>query len=160
VVRVTSWDGTDEIAAEKERLEKLENQKTWKPEEGEVLLGTLIEAKVVNTDHGESLLVNVNDDDGQTWTVWCGTKVLRESMLDKAPKIGSRLRIEFEGTRQPASSKGRPFKMHYVSAQEEDHEWWANHISLGGQQLDTAVLPGSEPFTNAAGQELVDPFTG
>jgi hypothetical protein len=69
----------DEIDALKAKAsakteEQDEKTVTWRPEQGDELIGELIRGKIVNTARGQSTLIVVKErDTEEMYTVWCST---------------------------------------------------------------------------------------
>ena len=118
------------IAVEEERVEKLLDSKTWDPKEGDDLYGVLLDGKWVTTQFGDTRVLNVEDDDGQVWTVWASNKMLALAVERLAPKLGSYIGIKFSGLKDPKTPGGRQYKMFTLHAPDPDHEYWKDQFDL------------------------------
>jgi len=148
------WTGEEEAAAAKAKTEKLADTKTWRPQkehDGEdlILVGVLIEAKKVSGNYGPTIVLNIEDNDGQVWTVWAGDKVIKDALeLEAQPAIGHGIRLVYSGKQPPKKAGGYAYHMWTVVAQERDAELW-NDMTMEG--------PRNEPLTTAA-DGMEDPF--
>ena len=152
-----SWDDDAELLLEKEQAdrEKLSKTKTWKPDEGEILKGTLLEGKILDGEYGPCHIMNIEDADGEVWTVWAGNKLLKDALLDQAPKPGKGVSIKFDGVKKPAKPGGREYKAFYMACEASDHAYWRG--------VAQAFAAQSEDMNPAGGggapvEGLADPF--
>ena len=156
-------DNTDvEALFEKEEAdrEKIGDAKTWKPKEGDIIHGTLLEGKWVNTKHGDTRVLNVEDKDGQVWAVWASAKMLADELDAKAPKIGSHISIKFSGKKEPKKEGGYSYNLYQLHAPDEDHEYWYNNKRAFHQkteELEAEALGGSH-LAPDADSGLTAPF--
>lgn len=151
-----SWEEESEALAAKERedAEKANSAVTWKPEPGDSVVGTLIEGFIFQGDYDPCPVMVIEDSDGVVHKVFCGNKVLKESVEAKEPKPGMGVRVTYDGMREPTRPGGRAFKMFTLVVQESDTEYWhdvrrkfftkqeeaMNSPGAGGYK------PGEEPF--------------
>lgn len=150
-----NWTGEEEAAEAKAKAEKLSDTVTWdaqkKWKEGDddaVLVGVLIEAKIVSGNFGPTTVLNVEDDDGVVWTVWAGSKVFTDALKAEAPALGKKVRLTYAGKQQPKKAGGYAFHMWLVTAQDRDDDLWLN------MRLEE---PRNEPVA-AAADGMEDPF--
>jgi hypothetical protein len=69
----------------------------WKPQKvGEELAGEITRMDVVNTRHGDTAIVDIEDEEGETWGVWCGVQ-LGEKLYD-VYDVGDSVIITYQGT--------------------------------------------------------------
>lgn len=74
----------------------------WKPRKaGEELAGEITRMDVIDTRFGETALVEIEDEDGETLGVWCGSQ-LGEKLYD-AYDVGDSVIITFQGTEETES---------------------------------------------------------
>ena len=151
-----TWDGAAEAAAKKEKAEKLADTVTWKPRDGfkkkkeeQVLVGVLVDAKIVSGNFGPTIVLNIEDDDDVVWTVWAGDSLLRDALsLEEKPALSHRVRLTYTGKQKAKKPGGYDYHMWAVEAQETDPDFWDN-MSLEG--------PRNEPLA-AAADGMEDPF--
>jgi hypothetical protein len=71
---------------------------SWKPEVGEMIVGTLVRCEEVRTDYGTPLVAVLDEGgDGNPASfkaVWITSKVLMSEFTKRAPKIGERVGVK------------------------------------------------------------------
>jgi len=149
-----AWEDDAELLLEKEQedREKLSDTTTWKPKEGDVLIGTLLEGKILDGEYGPCHIMNIEDKDGKVWTVWAGNKLLKDAVIEQAPKVGKGVSVKFDGMKQPSKPGGREYKAFYMACQESDHGYWK-----GVQEAFYNQNPDGSTSVPAA-DGLEDPF--
>ena len=152
-----SWDDDAEVLLEKEQAdrEKLSKTKTWKPEEGDILKGTLLEAKIIDGEYGPCRVLNIEDADGEVWSVWAGNKLLKDAVIEQAPAQGKGVSIKFDGVKQPSKPGGREYKAFYMACEVTDHAYW--------KEVSDAFYAHADEMNPAGGggaslDGLADPF--
>jgi len=92
--------------AEKDKEER--GAENWKPEPGEQLDGFIIKSGWYDgSEYEPSLWFLLKDIEGVTHRVYCST-VLRNQLVEEAPKMGSGIAVRYEGKKEGAS--GRTYK--------------------------------------------------
>lgn len=150
-------EAEEAIEVEHHQQEAIADAKTWTPDPGDLLKGTLIEAKYINTKYGWTYMVNIVDGESQAWTVWCGRTLLKNALLDQAPGLNKGIAIKYHGMKD-----GKEFKYHDYTMSSEPQtpdEQKASHLFYHG--LATAesreeVEEITQTASEAAG--LSDPF--
>jgi hypothetical protein len=130
-------DQTDvEALFDKEEADraKIEKSKVWKPDAGDVLYGVLLDGRWVNTIHGDTRVLNVEDKDGEVWTVWASSWMLADELDKKAPKIGSTIGIKFVEKRPAKKEGGYPLNVYMLNVEVSDYDYWANNKRAFHQQ--------------------------
>jgi hypothetical protein len=81
---------------------------TWKPEEGDRLVGQLISVQEINLEHGAKRLMKIRSEQHQmVMGVWFSASIA--SKFDEwNPQIGERVGLFFHG--MTTTKSGRPFK--------------------------------------------------
>ena len=54
----------------------------WKPEGAGSLVGVLVGKRTVNTKYGETTILRVEAEDGETYTVWCSRTGLKNLVAE------------------------------------------------------------------------------
>ena len=154
-----SWldDAENAIEVEHQHQEAIADATTWSPKEGDLLKGTLLEVKYINTKFGWTYMINLVDADKQAWTVWCGRTLLKNALLDKAPGLNKGIAIKYHGMKQ-----GKEFKYHDYTLEcepQDADQQKASHLFYHGlataeSREDAEEL--SQTASEAAG--LSDPF--
>lgn len=88
---------------------------TWNPAPGDVLMGTLIETKQVDTRYGKAPLAVIEKPEGARVQVWLNSTVIASEWAEADPMIGGRVAIRFEGER--ISDNGFRYKVFKVAAE-------------------------------------------
>jgi len=71
----------------------------WKPRKpGEELAGEIVRMDVVKTRHGMTAIVDIEDEEGETWGVWIGAQ-LGEKLYDPYD-VGDSVIITYQGTEE------------------------------------------------------------
>lgn len=156
-----SWleDAEAQLEADGLTQEAISNATKWEPKTGDILKGTLIEAKYLVTKYGPTYLINVLDPDKQAWTVWCGSKLLKDQLMTQHPEVGKGIAIKYQGKK-----KGKEFEYHdYVMSSEpaespekraERADFWRQLASAGvSEVVEHDAVP-----THSQEQGLSDPF--
>ena len=140
------WDPKAALAAEIELQDEKSEATTWKPDEGDELVGTLIDAAKVHGKYGIQKVLTIRDDDDQVWTVWCGPKVLDNLLSDKKPKVGAGIMFKYGG-KQESKSGGNAYHSYYMTCQDSDPEFWAGLKAADREERAPVVDDGlSDPF--------------
>lgn len=135
-------------------IEKRQGAETWKPKEGDVLQGTLLDGDYyVGGSHGPVHVLTIEDKDGKVWTVWCGSALLVKAMSDEAPKVGKGIRIKFDGKKPPSKPGGYEWNAYYMVAEEADHEYWNEKV----QSHNGYVARKEEEATGGSGAPFAAP---
>ena len=78
---------------------------SWKPEhDGDSLVGKVLGRRQVKTKYGMRSVLDMEDDDGEMWTLWASSKSLRDELNEIKPRVGDKLRVVFEGSGVSESS--------------------------------------------------------
>ena len=133
---------------------------TWKPKKDEVLAGTITEIKMVNSQFGESFTIEVTDEEGSAFTVWCSGVVLKGKILDAAPGKGSLIVITYGG-KQKSKEGGREYALYDVTLDEEAETYgqFGEYAQAREMYEQRAALSGA-PTVNVVneGDALGTPF--
>lgn len=89
-----------------ERIEK-GFPESWRPEEGEKIIGTVVEYGVGPTDYGERDTVVVRLADGTEKTVWLLHDVLINQFKREKPQPGERIAVKYVGQKTNPTSQRR-----------------------------------------------------
>jgi len=147
----TDWDAARKAVEDKEESDsKISDAEVWKPGEGEILVGTLLEAKYVDTSYGPAHLMQIETPEDGVMTVWCSSKMLKDAVLDQAPAVGTWVSIKYGGKKEPKTEGGRAYNAYYMQCGEADFEYWHN------LSRKTSNEEASEQTTTDDGNE--DPF--
>lgn len=148
------WFGEAQKAMKKEMDEDDgERYDAWKPDEGAILQGTLVQRKILPTatDKGYSRMIvveeeGVSDDEGnpQRWTVWCSSKALEDAIVEYAPAIGSLIAIQFHGKVPLKSDPSRSFNRYTMRVQEEDHAGWQDMWTRFHHRREAKIAEANE----------------
>ena len=99
----------------------------WKPEEGDILQGTLESARIQPlTDGSMKILVTVNEyGTDEKYAVWIGDSpfMLKAKFIDESPAIGSLIYLTYEG-KKPTKDGAREYKVFNLRAQTADRDLW------------------------------------
>jgi len=108
-----SWldDAEAQLEIESEMQEAISGAVKWSPEAGDILKGTLIEAKFLVTKFGPTYLINVMDPDSKVWTVWCGSKLLNDALMTQHPEVGKGIAIVYKGKKQGKENEYHDYTM-------------------------------------------------
>jgi hypothetical protein len=87
---------------------------SWRPEPGDVLIGTVVRVTEGETRYGTCSIAWIERADGSRASAWLTTKVLRDEWSDADPKPGEHVAIRYEGTRTTADG-GTTYKVHRVA---------------------------------------------
>lgn len=95
-------------------------------QEGDMIAGVMERGAIVNMDDGPRHLMEIRDHEtGDLYTVWCSSFMLREAVIEKAPKVGSLVVVEFHGKQPSQKDPSRSFNLFTLEAEESDFEYWA-----------------------------------
>lgn len=91
---------------------------TWEPSKGDELSGEIVRKDKVETQYGMARVVEIEDDEGDRWTVWCGS-VLRKKLYSQVDE-GDYVTLTYKGKK----GKGKFAKKMYdvVIGDEEDDD--------------------------------------
>ena len=82
----------------------------WKPQPGDVLLGTIKSIDLqAPTPHGKCDVATIETREGEERALWLSNKVLRQSWKELQPKVRDRIGVKYEGRRE--SRSGRKYKV-------------------------------------------------
>jgi len=149
-----------------DRLEKIEaeqdsiqNSKTWEPEPGDVLKGTVVGGAIVPTKFGPAKIVNVlenGEEGGQVFTVWCSRKIIADRLTALAPKPGKGISVKYVGLKQPKRD-GNAFHMYVMDAEESDFQYWDDVQQVFHNREEGSGAPSSSNVMDSS-DDLSDPF--
>jgi hypothetical protein len=140
---------TDEIDALRQKAsakseEQDEKTVTWRPEQGDELIGELVRGKHVSTARGKSTLIVVKErDTEEMYTVWCSSKMLADWIWDDAPAQGSTIYIKFDGKRPTRNDPSIKYNVYEAAASESDREYWAKLQAAYQSRQDDAGDSGT-----------------
>jgi hypothetical protein len=101
----------------KERARKQsQGRQIWKPNEGEILEGVVIEHAATITPFGEAEYIDIRDDKGQIWTVYAN-KILGDQIDTESVGKGDRIAIKFLGLEK--SKRGNKKYKNYLLAKDD-----------------------------------------
>ena len=106
------WQVFDPVAARAGELEEYGTQ-TWRPEPGQTLEGVITRRAEVTTKYGDTEVLEVEDDNGNVWTVWCSNVRLSQALAQLDPTEGDRIRIRYDGPVD--AGKGRTLREYRVA---------------------------------------------
>jgi len=87
----------DTDAAMLERLQQ-EAAEGWNPDEGETLLGVILNIKSSQqNEYGIYPIVTVQTDEGKVVAIHCFHQVLKQRLLEKRPAPGEKLAVQYIG---------------------------------------------------------------
>ena len=96
----------------------------WNPAEGEVLVGRVKSAEVVEGNFGQQTQAVIWDEDtGEDVLVYIGRKSLVEAWEKEAPKVGDRVGIKFHGAVK--KNDGGVFYIYKVTVDHDAEAWTA-----------------------------------
>ena len=117
-------DFFDKAEHEISQRKEAADAKTWEPQAGDVLKGALIEAKVVTTVHGPTIMTVVKEHGtNDYYNVWAGRSRLKSEFLDVVPAIGSLIVLEYTGPKV-AEKSGNTYHQYTLVAQTQDFTFW------------------------------------
>jgi hypothetical protein len=101
----------------------------WEHEEGDVLVGTIVNLGTFTGDYGTSRTVTVDPEDGTTESgsaltekesliFYASASVAANELEAAGPKIGDRIGIKYHGTR-PGKS-GNDYKLYRIAVEHRD----------------------------------------
>ncbi len=159
---MSAWidDAEAMVNKNQEDESKLENVQQWKPEEGDILAGTLLEGKLISSQYGPLYLMFVEDRDEVVWSVMCGNATLKNALLDQTPKPGNGVSIKFDGMKKATKPGGNDYKAFYLACEASDHEYWlevAQTFAMKQQEANMGSGQGREAGP-APDPSLSDPF--
>lgn len=105
----------------KDRLEQNRREQewatTWKPDRGEMLVGTFEKMDEGESDYGTHRIAHLRDEDGELWAVWLFHTVLQNQWGEADPTPGDRVGILYLGKRD-----GSDFDYHAYDVEVERGE--------------------------------------
>jgi len=132
---MTDKKAEDFFESSKESIESAEAEHAadaeadeWSPEEPAQLRGYFMKAvRFVNKkypDRPPSYKAFIKDyDTDVTITVFCARKMLRQGLLDAAPKVGALIVFDYQGMHEGRT--GFSYHKYYVRSEEADPGYWA-----------------------------------
>ncbi len=149
-------DAEDLLAKKQQDQEKVSDADKWDPKEGDILIGTMLEAKIVNTQFGDARIMIVEEaGTGKVYTVWVTAKMFLDAVLTAGPAQNKGVSIKFDGKKQPKTAGGREYKAYYFECEESDFKYWKDVSDAYYQkQQDNSPVGGGGSQT-----QLEDPFT-
>jgi len=137
-----------ESEAESEVTEK-EYAPTWKPDEGDMLAGTVIKGDYLMTSNGEAHMLVVQDEETkQEYTVWCSSYMLKQAVIDLAPAEGSLIVIQFHGKKQSKKDTSRSYNHYTMQVERSDFTYWDEifkRFRARAEQMNPAGNGGPAP---------------
>ena len=154
-------DAEAAIEVEAEEQKALSDSKEWKPKEGDLLKGKLIQGKHIITKYGPTYIINVQDKDGQVWDVWAKT-MIENQLLQQFPAIGKGIAIKFNGMKQGETYKYGEYIMSCEPHRDADEvaEWAKFWRGLPSQSNDPTDVADRQDAAQTHSQQagLEDPF--
>jgi len=97
----TVWERMREELEAQERVAQ-----EWQPEEGEILLGTLLYTQQITGEYGTTPIAMLEDaDSGETVAVWLKHKILQREWEGRKPEPGDRIGIKYLGEESGKNGK-------------------------------------------------------
>ncbi len=131
-------------------VQQIEEQKTWRPDQGDVnpLVGRVADVSTATGEHGSYPLVEIVDDGGCTWSFHAFREVAENELRELAPEIGDEISVHFLG--QPAGKTYYRYKIRFADGRGKKIDWTKFGGELRGARTDTeleAIEPdqGDEP---------------
>jgi hypothetical protein len=116
---------------------------TWKPDRGEMLVGTFEKMDTGSTKYGESRVAHIRDEDGKLWGVWLFHSVLQDQWEQAEPTPGDRVGILYLGKRA-----GSDYDYHHydveVERRDEEPEPAVERVPSPGGEESTLEDPNGE----------------
>ena len=94
----------------------------WAPKDaGEQLLGTVekVAWPYITSASEHRWVLEVKDQAGKIWSVWCGGAVLKRLLIDTMPAIGAEIAITYDGNDQKTKA-GYNYKSFQMAASQFD----------------------------------------
>ncbi|MEJ5370251.1 MAG: hypothetical protein WHT08_18220 [Bryobacteraceae bacterium] len=70
---------------------------SWRPEPGDVLVGTVLRYDVGHTAYGPVRTCTVRTDDGERVAIWLSSTVLLDLFKRERPQVGERIGLRYQG---------------------------------------------------------------
>lgn len=114
--------------------------------EGDMIAGLLERGAMVPVGDRKELryLMEIRDHETKDlYTVWCGSFMLEQAVIEKAPKVGSLVVVQYHGKQQSSKDASRSFNVFTVEVEEADFEYWhkIEREARASQQRKPAVTP-------------------
>jgi hypothetical protein len=107
---------TEKLQTKEQSRKQSQGRQIWKPNEGEILEGVVIEHATTITPFGEAEYIDIRDDKGQIWTVYVN-KILGDQIDAEAVGKGDRIAIKFLGLEK--SKRGNKRYKNYLLAKDD-----------------------------------------
>lgn len=141
----------------------------WKPDEGDVIAGTLVEGRNINTKYGPTYIMAVKTEDDEIVNVWCGSKMLRQALLLAMPAVGGGVIVKYEGKTEGKKNNWHQYYMNAephadAAAFEKWSAFWIHleRVSAASATEKKTVVPIDPAFngsaTGTSQAELEAPF--
>lgn len=142
---------------EQERRER-EWAETWKPDPGEMLVGTLEGYDEAATDYGEYTVAHVRDEEGVLRGLWLMHSVLQDEWKEASPEIGERVGIQYLGQRE---GKDHSYHMWVVKVDRSDAGTGEEEDAGGsGPAREQGSAERQRPARPSGGEEKPPSFEG
>lgn len=116
----------------------------WTPEPGDRIVGEVVEISERESDYGGWYsIVTVETADGDEIAIHCFHTVLANEIRAKAPRVGDRIGVKYNGVREPKRG-GAAFE-HYAVAVERSTSLPAPTPSAAPRASETTPAPSSAP---------------
>ena len=115
-------------------------------QEGDMIAGILERGAMVPVGANKELrhLMEIRDHETKDlYTVWCGSFMLAQQVIDKAPKVGSLVVVQYHGKQESNKTPGRMFNVFSIEAETSDFEYWneMTKAAYAKQQATPTVVP-------------------
>lgn len=139
---------------EKQADVKADRHPAWKPaEHGNILRGHLrgLNYPFVPAADEHRWVMTVEDENGEMFSVWLSSNVLRGLVMDQMPAIDSAIVLKYLG-KKPTKNNLREYNDYSFAAAESDMALWVNtrRSSMARSEL-MANDGGPEPSTGRVG---------
>jgi hypothetical protein len=137
--------------------ENLDYAAGWRPDEGDVLTGTVVELSVGAGQWGQYPIVVIRPEDGSDVAVHAFHHSLRNRLLELKPRKGERIGIQYKGKRPSKSKPGQSVAVYIVRIDGRDADSaWENLQPAGTPAPGQTRLPMNPQEIEDTQQSLVE----
>jgi hypothetical protein len=110
-----SWidDAETGLELEAEIGKKIADATEWKPEAGDMLVGTFVQLSSVITKYGTAFKLWIRDGKDEMFQVFASGAMLKEELLAAAPSVGMGIGIRYDGKAEGEYGK----QLYYVNCE-------------------------------------------